>query len=519
MPQAVIYARYSSHNQRDVSIEQQVDACKKYAADNGLEILRVYADRAMSGTTDARPAFQQMIRDSASRAFSFVLVYSLDRFSRDRYDSAVHKHTLKEHGVRVLSAVENLRDDPTGVLMESILEGFAEYYSKELAQKIKRGQRSNAEKCLVPGSLPLGYKKGDDGRYAVEPAEAAIVQEIFTRVAAGEPFVSIFEDLNRRSILTKRGRLWNKNSFSKLLSNQRYIGVYEFSGVRVEGGVPAIIDRSLWDRVQVYLENKKSPRGPQRRRHEGGMYLLTGKLYCGECGGPMVGTSGTGKHGELHYYYACRGKIKEGTSCPKRNAARDFVEAAVARAVQALIFAPEHAEAIADQLLIYLEENRDTAEIKGLRARIAQLEREQANTLRAIRQGVIAQAVQEMLTEIENELSSCRARLSVAEAQQSVPFTREEILAVLDMFREGDLASKEYQSRLIDAFLVRAYLYDDRLTLLLNYTGRGTSEVEVPLELSPPGSGSDKLCTSPLNEPYPNQVRFISGLFVVCVRI
>lgn len=518
MPQAVIYARYSSHNQRDVSIEQQVDACRKYAAENDMQILRVYADRAMSGTTDARPAFQQMIRDSASRAFSFVLVYSLDRFSRDRYASAVHKHTLKEHGVRVLSAVENLRDDPTGVLMESILEGFAEYYSKELAQKIKRGQRSNAEKCLAPGSLPLGYVKGEDGRYAVEPSEAAVVREVFGRVAAGEPFVSIFDDLNRRSVLTKKGRPWNRSSFSKLLSNQRYIGVYEFAGVRVEGGVPAIIDRGLWDRVQVYLENKKSPRGPQRRRREGGMYLLTGKLFCGECGGPMVGTSGTGKHGELHYYYACRGKLKEGSSCPKRNAARDYVEAAVARAVQGLIFASDRAEAIADELLLYLEENRDTDEIRGLRARVAQLEKEQANVLRAIRQGVIAPAVQDMLTEIEGELSSCRARLSVAEAQQAVPFTREEILAVLDMFREGDLASKEYQLRLFDAFLVRAYLYDDRLTLLLNYTGRGTSEVEVPLELSPPGSGSDKLSASPLNEPYPNP-RLIRGLYVVTVRI
>lgn len=515
MPQAVIYARYSSHNQRDVSIEQQVNACKKYAAENDLQVLRVYADRAMSGTTDARPDFQQMIRDSASRAFQFVIVYSLDRFSRDRYDSAVHKHTLKEHGVRVLSAMENLRDDPTGVLMESILEGFAEYYSKELAQKIKRGQRSNAEKCLVSGPLPLGYVKGADGKYAVEPSEAAIVREVFGRVAAGEPFVQIFDDLNRRSIFTKRGRAWNKNSFSKLLSNQRYIGVYEFAGVRVEGGVPAIIDRGLFDKVQMYLEQKKNPRGPQKRRREGGMYLLTGKLYCGECGAAMVGISGTGRHGEPHYYYACKNKLR--SACSKKSAQRERVEEAVARAIQSLIFAPECAETIADEISRYFTENRETDEIRGLRARVAQLEKEQANTLRAIRQGVTAASVQNMLGEIETDLSDSRARLSIAEARQAVPFTREEILAVLDLFREGDLASKEYQSRLIDAFLVRAVLYDDRITLVLNYTGRGTSEVSVPLELTD-DSGLYKHSAAPLNSPYTN-LRFVCGLFVVCVRL
>ncbi len=518
---AVIYARYSSHMQRDVSIEQQVDACRKYARENDLEILRVYDDHAMSGTNDNRPAFQQMIKDSASRAFSFVIVYSLDRFSRDRYDSAVHKHTLKEHGVRVLSAMENIQDNPTGVLMESILEGFAEYYSKELAQKIKRGQRSNAEKCLAPGSLPLGYTKGPDGKYAVVPEEAAVVREVFRRVADGEAFVSIFQDLNDRAILTKRGRLWNRNSFSKMLSNERYIGVYEFAGVRVEGGVPPIIERGLFDRVQLYLGNKKSPRGPQRRQREGGVYLLTGKLYCGECKGAMVGTSGTGKHGELHYYYACRGKIKEGSSCRKRNVSRDYIEGVIAREILAQIFAPDNAEYIADQLLSYLSENQETEEMRNYAARIAQLEKERDNTLRAIRQGVFAPSVQEMLTQIEAELSSLRARLSIEQDRHSLNITKAEILAVLDLFREGDLASKEYQAKLIDTFLVRAYLYDDRVTLALNYTGIGTSDIEIPFDIdaaaAPPGS--DKAPASPLDRPYPNRPVFVQGLCLVRVRI
>lgn len=517
MPHAVIYARYSSHNQRDVSIDQQVEVCRKYAREQGLDVLRVYDDHAISGTTDQRPAFQQMLKDSAARAFQFVIVYSLDRFSRDRYDSAVHKHTLKLHGVRVLSAVENLQDNPTGVLMESILEGFAEYYSKELAQKIKRGQRSNAEKCLASGLLPLGYKRGADGKYEIVPAEAAVVREVFSRVAAGEPFIRIFEDLNARGIPTKLGRRWNRSSFSKMLSNDRYVGVYRFSGVVVDGGVPAILDRPLFDAVQAVLANKKCPRGPQKRRREGGCYLLTGKLFCGECRGPMVGTSGTGKGGALHYYYACRGKIKGGSGCPKRNASRDYVEALVAREIRAVIFSPENADAIAEQLLAYFRDASETEEVLGLRSRIAQLEREQGNVLRAIRQGVVAASVQKMLVEIEGDLSSLRARLAAAESRRGLEISKVEILAVLDMFRTGDLSDKSFQERLFDAFLVRAYLYDDRLTLVLNFTGEGSAEVEVPLDLDV-SPGSDSLAYAPLGLPYPNMV-FCRGLFVVRVRI
>ena len=182
----------------------------------------------MTGTNDNRPEFQQMILDSASCAFSFVIVYTLDRFSRDRYDSAVHKHTLKENGVKVLSAMENIQDNPVGALMESVLEGFAEYYSKELAQKIRRGKRDNAEKCMVNGPLPYGYRKGKDGRYEIIPEEARIVQEIYQRVIYGEMFISILNDLNARGVPTKSGGKWNKSSFNTLLHNPKYFGVYQY---------------------------------------------------------------------------------------------------------------------------------------------------------------------------------------------------------------------------------------------------------------------------------------------------
>ena len=243
----VVYARYSSHSQKDTSIEDQVRDIEVYCRLNNLSIVKVYADRHLTGTSDKRPQFQQMMKDAAHGRWSYVVVWKTDRFARNRYDSATYKYRLKRYGVRVLSAKESIPDGPEGILLESVLEGSAEYYSANLAQNIKRGMHSNALECKVnSGSIPFGYRKGEDGRFALEPAEAEVVREIFRKVAEGVPFVDLCNDLNGRGIRTKRGGLWNKNSFRRMLSNETYIGVYSFSDVRVEGGCPSIVDRALF---------------------------------------------------------------------------------------------------------------------------------------------------------------------------------------------------------------------------------------------------------------------------------
>ena len=154
---AVIYARYSSDNQREESIEGQIRECMEYAERNDITVLCNYIDRAMSARTADRPEFQRMIRDSEKHLFDIVLVWKLDRFSRDRYDSAHYKHILKKNSVKVLSAKENISEGPEGIILESMLEGYAEYYSAELSEKIHRGQKENALKCKSNGgNLPLG---------------------------------------------------------------------------------------------------------------------------------------------------------------------------------------------------------------------------------------------------------------------------------------------------------------------------------------------------------------------------
>lgn len=155
---AVIYARYSSDNQREESIEGQIRECKTFAQRNGMTIVGEYIDRAKSATTDKRPEFQRMIAESSKKAFEIIIVWKLDRFARNRYDSAHYKAQLRKNGVKVISATESISEGAEGVLLESVLEGMAEYYSKELGEKTLRGMTENALKCKHNGGLcPLGF--------------------------------------------------------------------------------------------------------------------------------------------------------------------------------------------------------------------------------------------------------------------------------------------------------------------------------------------------------------------------
>ena len=224
---AVIYARYSSDNQREESIEGQLRECKEYAKKNGITILRTYIDRALSAKTDNRPEFQKMIQDSTKQLFDTVLVWKLDRFARNRYDSAHYKAILKKNGAKVISATENISDGPEGIILESMLEGMAEYYSAELSQKINRGLTENALKGKSNGGrIPLGYILGEDRHLKIDPLTAPIVREIYQRYADGETIKDIITTLNKRHILTRRQKSFRQNSIQVLLRNRKiYRGI------------------------------------------------------------------------------------------------------------------------------------------------------------------------------------------------------------------------------------------------------------------------------------------------------
>ena len=357
------YARYSSHSQTEQSIEGQLQVCYEFAKRNGYKVIGEYIDRALTGTTDARPEFQRMIEDSAKRQFQAVLVYQLDRFARNRYDSATYKAKLKKNGVRVLSARENISDDASGVLMEAVLEGMAEYYSVELAQKITRGMAINVEKCLSNGGgLSLGYSVDKDKRFIINEDEAAIVRRIYEMYTGGFAVADIIRYLNNHQIKTRLGNPYNKNSLRTILINRRYIGYYIHKGGEIPDGMPRIIDDATFATAQeIMAKNKKAP---ARAKAIEDNYLLTTKLFCGECKAALTGVSGTSHTGAFHQYYQCAGHRRK-SGCKKKTIKKAYLEDMVIENTIGFL-TPATIDMLARSIEEQCEKERNTDDLKRI---------------------------------------------------------------------------------------------------------------------------------------------------------
>ena len=458
----VIYARYSSHSQTEQSIEGQLHTCYEYAKNNGYLVVGEYIDRAQSGTTDSRAEFQRMIADSDKHTFEGVLVYQLDHFARNRYDSAINKAKLKKNGVRVISARENISDDASGILVEGVLESMAEYYSAELSQKIRRGMELNAQKCLANGSNPgLGYKVDSERRYYVDEEEAKIVREIFERYASGETVADIIRDLNRRKLTTSLGKPFNKNSVHRILNNRRYIGYYLYKGQETPGGMPRIIEDELFERVHYILDRNKKAPARARGREE---YLLTTKLFCGYCREMMTGYGGTGKSGKTYHYYACNNFKRR--KCKKKVISKEKIEDRVVLECRKLL-TDSNIERIAVSVSEVCESNRDTASIKRIRAAIQEADTAIENLWKALERGQAADLITERIEKRQHEKEELQAQLAVEMAKQ-VTLTAPQVRAYLYSLKQGDKNDENIKRGIINIFLRAVYLYDDRFTLVLN---------------------------------------------------
>ena len=146
---AVIYARYSSDNQREESIEGQVQACTELAEKDGVIIVKIYADRAMTGKNDRRPQFQQMLKDAQSGMFDILYLWKVDRFGRNRYEIIINKQKLKNAKIKIRYVKEHIPDTKEGIILESMLEGMAEYYSANLAENVNMGMERNGVIMLL----------------------------------------------------------------------------------------------------------------------------------------------------------------------------------------------------------------------------------------------------------------------------------------------------------------------------------------------------------------------------------
>ncbi|WP_368179180.1 recombinase family protein [Anaerotruncus colihominis] len=475
----VIYARYSSHAQKDASIEQQIRECSAYAKAQGIHIIATYEDRAITGKTDRRADFQRMMYDAEKGKFRYVIAWKSNRMGRNMLQAMMNEAKLNDLGIRVLYAEEDFDDTAAGRFALRSMMNVNQFYSENMAEDIKRGLYDNAAKCKIAnGGLPLGYKKGDDLRYALDPPNDEIVREIFSRTACGDSFADIAADLNARGIKTSRGKTWGKNSFHALLTNERYTGVYIYGDIRIEGGVPQIVDKGLFFRVQEVLKTKKNPQG---RHRINGDYLLTGKLFCGHCKSPMAGISGTGKNGKLHHYYICQKRRME-KSCDKANIRRDKIEHEVAVAIRNYIMRDDVLEWIADSAMTFAKEYRNQTCIGSLETQLAENKQATKNLLTAIEHGIITSTTKDRLLELEREQAILVSRLDEEQASL-LHYSRDDIISAMSLYKNGNIEDKAFQAKLFDTFLIAVYLYDDHLKIEFSVTGKKTF-VNLPLDTS-----------------------------------
>lgn len=472
---AVIYARYSpGPDQREESIAGQLRECRALAEREKLVVIHEYTDRRMSGTSDDRPDFQQMLFDAERHLFDVVLVWKNDRFARNRYDSAIYKHKLKKAGVRLLYAREHIPDGPEGILFEALMEGMAEYYSANLAQNIRRGLHENAlEGKSIGGTTPLGYRLTPEKKYEPDPAKAPIVQEIFRRYAAGDPLIEICRDLNARGYTTALGKHFGRNSLHRMLANEKYIGIFRYQDIINDSLIPAIIDTETFAAVKQRLAaNKQRPHSKQKAE---GDFLLTGKLFCGHCGQPMGGSWGTSKSGRQHCYYVCNGH-KNKTGCKKKAEQKQKLEDKVINAVIDNVLSNDDViSLIVDQCMAIQARDIDKGPLIALKKELRQVEEKHANIMAAIEAGIITASTRSRLVELEGRLEELKQ--GIAEAEIAPPqISRDMLLFMFEKFKGRDLLDDSFRRDIVQTFVYKVFVFDSRLVITFNYSGDNTKE-------------------------------------------
>ena len=484
----VIYARYSSHSQGEQSIEGQLHDAYEYARREEMMVVGEYIDRAKSGTRDDRAAFQRMIKDSDKKQFKFILVWKLDRFARNRYDSAIYKAKLKKNGVRVISIMERIQDDPEGIILEGMLESMAEYYSANLSVNIKRGQRETTAKGkYCGGQIPYGYK-AENGRLVEDPHTAPVIREVFQRYAAGESMVSIVEDLNGRGIRTSSGTQLTRVTFTRALSNTVYIGRMKYKDQIVEGCADQLIDQSTFDQVQIRIAAHKQAPAARKAQEP---YLLQGKVYCGICGAKMVSDNGRSAGGKCYKYYSCRNKksaAKGADRCVKKPEKKDYLEEYVVGQTVNYVLREENMRRISRALVQQYDKEFGSKNIQAKERAIAKAESEILNLTDCLMDAPKAarQRIYDKIETLEAQKADMEIDLAKLKIATDIRFTEAEIMAWLRQFCTDPVDA----AAIIDTFVNSVYVFEDRIVIL--YNTKNSAQISLS-DLGGQGSNSEPI--------------------------
>jgi site-specific DNA recombinase len=511
VPRAALYARFSSDNQREESIDAQLRAMHEFCKHYGMIIVHEYCDRAKSATSADRPEFLNMINDAKNGGFDFVIVHKLDRFSRDRYDSAVYRKELKKHDVSLVSVLENLDDSPESMILESVLEAMAEYYSRNLAREVMKGMRESALQCRsVGGRPPYGYKVNPEThKFEINEQESDAVKLIFERVANGIGYQEIISELNRLGYKTRLSNPFGKNSLTEILRNERYKGIYIFNRaashnanhkrnnhsnkpedeiIRIPGGMPQILDDEIFERVQVILKSRKQKEALKNAKEE---YLLTGKVFCGICGCSYNGSSHhSGRNKILHVIYTCGKKHNNGDfHCKNKDINRNYLEDFILKRIGEIVFDEKNIPALIKTYYESLGELCGEGEkiIKKLNASLKSLNQKINNIVNIITE-TGSPALLENLQKLESEKQELAMQIEVEKSKMETnQLNEKEIIAAYrmaqELYQSGALPQRK---QLVNLYLKRVLVYSEYIEVELN---------NVPSNLLKPTLNDDKLPT------------------------
>lgn len=474
----VIYARFSAGpNQTYKSIEGQVRDCKAYADQKGITVIDTYIDEHISGKDfEGRAAFQRLMRDAQKKAFDCVIVWKIDRLGRNREELAISKAKLKRCGVHVHYAMEHIPEGPEGIILESLMEGLAEYYSAELAQKVSRGMRESIlSGKMINGNPCFGYLVVNR-HYVPDPDKAQLVTEIFERYVGGETAAMICEDFARRGIKTAAGVDLQPKSVYKILRNIKYTGLYTYGDISIPDFHQRLISDALYEEAQRVL-SKNSKGKSKRRRKDNVEYLLTGKLFCGKCKNSMIGESGHGRHGEVHHYYKCSGRKNKSSDCDMKIYRKEELEESVIRITQQDVLTDEVIDYLVGRVMEIQEQEAEDPVLKGMEKTLRDTEKKIGNIMKAIEAGIITPTTKERLTELEAEKERLGSEIIRTKIKKT-SYSSDEVRFYLESFRNGDANNPEFAKRLIEVFVKAIYVYDDHLVMFYNFMDGGGGDGE-----------------------------------------
>ncbi len=438
MPRVALYARYSSDNQREASIEDQLRLCREHAAREGWTVAERYSDAAISGASlIRRPGIRRLLADAQGRQFEIVLAEALDRLSRDQEDVAGLFKRLRFAGVKIVTLSEGAVDE----LHVGLKGTMNALFLRDLAAKIRRGQSGRVISGYSAGGLSYGYrvvKKLDDrgepirGLREVDEEQAVVIRRIFQEFASGRSARIIAASLNRDGVPSPFGREWGASTIngnlkrrSGILYNEAYIGLLVFNRVQmvkdpetgkrisrpnpseqwqvVEASHLRIVSDELWNAVQARKKLYGGTRLHKRRRPK---HMFSGLVRCGCCGASYTI--------KTQDQLACTAHRERGTCTNNRTIRVADLERRVLEGIKQRLLAPD---AVAEFLTEYhTERKRLNAKMRHDRQqigkRLALLERQIANIIDAIADGVATTGMKSRLIEMETEKERLAADLA-----------------------------------------------------------------------------------------------------------